>query len=117
MILFIYLLGIAGFTIVLTMGKITKPIRDLFPPPIGSKGQPQHCLCDISDEAAKRPAMLLCCAMCSGVWVGAIFGSLFVVRDYLPLYVRIVCDCIMFAFAGSAISYAFFAWLCHVKAP
>ena len=58
--LFIYILGIAGFTIVLTMGKITKPIRNLFPPPIGSKGQPPHCLCDISDEAAKRPEMILC---------------------------------------------------------
>ena len=55
--------------------------------------------------------------MCSGVWVGAVFGTLFVVRDYLPISIRIICDCVMFAFAGSAISYAYFAWLCYVKAP
>lgn len=115
--LLVYLLGIAGLTIVITMGKITAPIRNFFPPPIGSKGQSKQCLCDTSIEASKRPAMLLCCAMCSGTWVGGFFGTLFITRDTLPPLARIIVDGIMFAFAGSAASYAFFAWLCHVKAP
>jgi hypothetical protein len=102
----LYLLGMAGLTLVITTGKITEPIRKAFKPPIGSKG--------LSEE---HPAVLLHCPMCCGTWIGLFFGLLYVLRAYIPPEIILTSDGIMFAFASSLISYVIFAWLNYVKAP
>lgn len=102
----LYILGMVGLTLVITIGKITEPIRKAFGPPIGSK--------DVLDE---HPAVLLHCPMCSGTWVGLFFGMIYILRDNIPLALVLASDCIMLAFTTSLVSYIIFSWLNYIKAP
>ena len=113
----LYLMAAAGMSVILVVSRIARPIRDLLPPPMGLKGLPPHNPCNLDEEAAKRPAALLGCCLCTGFWTGLLFGLMHCLRHVLPGGWCLLPDVIAFAFAGSIASYIAFAWLCHVKAP
>lgn len=117
----LYILAAAGMSVILVMSKIAQPIRNLLPPPIGTRGLSSHNLCDIGPEAQSRPATLLGCCLCTGFWSGLFMGVLFFSRSVrsftLHNCILAVPDTIAFACGGAIVSYCVFAYLCHVKAP
>jgi len=121
----LYILAAAGLSVILVMAKIAAPIRNFFPPPIGNRGLPPHNLCEIGPEAAKRPATLLGCCLCTGFWTGLFMGLLYFLRFARPLTladlhahcVVALPDTLAFGFASAVVSYCIFAYLCYVKAP
>lgn len=72
----LWLMGAAGFTYVLTQGVITRNIRRIYPP-------------------------LLCCPMCAGTWVGIATGLLWYFQARLPEAVKVIVHTGLIAFASS----------------
>ena len=121
----LYVLAAAGLSVVLVMSKIARPIRNLLPPPIGTRGIPPHNLCEIGPDAKSIPATLLGCCLCTGVWTGFLMGALYFLRSAHSLgftftrddFIMAGVDTLAFGFAGAIVSYCVFAYLCYVKAP
>jgi len=100
--LWLLLLSCVGLTVTITGSHIATPFRNLFPPPIGSRGV---------QEGEHRPS-LLTCPLCTGFWVGLAHG---VYSDAKlgaddPIGFRLG-TVIMIAFAGSILSYVAGVWL------
>lgn len=70
------ILGAAGATYVVTQGVIARRLRSVFPP-------------------------LLCCPMCTGFWVGAIVGALWLLFAYLPAAIQLAAQIVLFGFGTS----------------
>jgi len=77
--LWLWVLGCAGFTYVLTQGVITRRIRRIYPP-------------------------LLCCPMCAGVWAGAACGLLYKLEPSLPVVAQWIVHVGLVAFAVSLVA-------------
>jgi hypothetical protein len=100
--IWLYLLGVAGISVVLVMSKICNPIRNALPPPIGFRG--------LDQEKTER-AILLGCCLCTGIWVGALVGLYVFCQDLLPRWATRLGDATLFAFAAAVISYLLGTWL------
>ena len=89
-IVVLHLLGATGFAAVVTLGLITKPVRDLW------------------DHVFRNFPMwskLLHCAMCFGVWCGCAWGTVALERQRLPRVVADVHDVLAFGFTVSLLGF------------
>lgn len=100
--IWLYLLGAAGLTIILVMSKVCKPLREALPPPIGFRGL---------DSATTERPILLGCSLCTGTWVGAAVGAYAFIADLLPSWACRICNGLLFAFSVALVAYVFGTWL------
>lgn len=86
----LHISGCVGFVIVITMGLITTRVRGLW-----------------KRIFVRHPtwSKMLDCPMCFGVWGGIGWGSVFFLREHLPIWLCAVHDVLAFAFTVSLIGF------------
>jgi hypothetical protein len=89
-VLLLHVVGATGFVIVVSMGLVTKPIRDLWVRLF---------------EHFPTWSKMLACPMCFGVWGGAAWGALLLWRPILPGVLVFVHDVLAFAFTVSLVGF------------
>lgn len=120
--IWIYLLGVCGITVVLVMSRVAKPLRHALPPPIGFRGIELQDPMEIAErlskgeevpaiEPSKRRAVMLGCTLCTGVWIGMAVGLLAFFAEFLPQHLTRIANAFLFGFAAAFISYAGGTWL------
>lgn len=100
--IWLYLLGGAGITIVLVMSTLFESIRNAIPPPVGFRG--------LDPETTTR-LIMLACTLCTGAWVCFFVGLYAINVDLLPRWFTRLGDTVLFAFAGALVSYFCGTWL------
>ena len=84
--IWIFLLGAAGLTIVISLSKVAAPVRRIYPP-------------------------LLECPLCTGTWVGLGTGAFLAFRDKCSPAAVSVAEALAFAFAAALVAYVAGTWL------
>lgn len=103
--IWIYIAGGIGLTIILTMAHICEWIRQALPAPIGFRGLKPGGKC------------LLGCPLCTGTWVGWAVGSYAWYADVLPRRVDRLPDVLLFGFAVALGAYFAGVWFHHHDVP
>ena len=98
--IWIYLLGGVGLTIILTMSHICECIRRGLPAPIGFRKLKDGGKC------------LLGCPLCTGTWVGWAVGAYAWLTGKCEIH-----DVILFGFAVAVTSYFAGVWFHHNDVP
>lgn len=76
----LHVLGCVGFVVIVSMGRITAPVRQIWP-------------------------SMMSCSMCFGVWGGMAWGSMLLIRPSLPESLTRLHDVIAFACAASCLGF------------
>ncbi len=103
--IWLYLVGGVGLTIILTMAHICEFIRKGLPAPIGFRGLKEGGRC------------LLGCPLCTGTWVGWAIGAYAFWRGVIPTRVENLPDVLLFGFAVAVASYFAGVWFHHNDVP
>ena len=103
--IWVYMLGGVGLTVILTMAHICECIRRALPAPVGFRNLKEGGKC------------LLGCPLCTGTWVGWAIGAYAWWRDVIPRQLEHLPDVLLFGFAVALASYFAGVWFHHNDVP